>query len=49
MAERRYFSDVTTYIGDAARKQAEWYSKGKLDEPLNLPNGIWGDGNSAPR
>jgi hypothetical protein len=49
MAERRYFGDVTTHIGDAARKQAEWYSKGNLDEPLDLPNGIWGHGNSAPR
>lgn len=48
MAERTHFGDVSTYMGDAARKQAEWYSKGNLDEPLHLPNGFWGDGNSAP-
>jgi hypothetical protein len=36
-AERTYFSGVQGVLGSEARKQAEWYDRGKLDEPfINL-------------
>ena len=38
-AERMYFSGVEGVLGSEARKQAEWYDRGKLDEPfINLFN-----------